>query len=537
MATDIMSEKVISISNSLSSSTIISNDEDSRFKISKLPDPSPAKKKRHPVIINSLEFKYCAKKAGYKLAVDPKESWMVYCYADFTRCAKEKRVKFFIAKPDSGSQGRGIFLFKDPSLINANSNMIVQKYLHKPYLIDGKKFDMRIYVLITSCDPLRIFLYKEGLGRFATESYKEPNYFNLNKNFDRDSTENKGSKRYLRNGLQYRTLTSVFDLLSQNGHDVDKIWDNIKDVIIKTILVVQNHLKRTHKSCFPNRIIGSSCFEVLGFDIMLDYKLRPWVLEVNHSPSFTCDAEIDFMVKEALISDTFRLLNIKNSERRKFSQNEKVQSKRRLMKKQDKSPSTEFVSKVAKEKDVSGIKAKYLQELEEYENENMGNFERIFPSTNPERQQVYENILSTVQSGLDVETASVKARKAFIEKKRKEDELVNLPFKRTLSNIAATPRYNKPISELQRIRREMESMSIALKRASSARPSLTIGKEHLFNGYLSNDIISISPEKSFLKVQSFVKPKRLGGNLQKAITTESIKIMQRNNSNNTYFWQ
>lgn len=41
----------------------------------------------------------------------------------------------------------------------------------KPYLIDNLKFDLRIYILLAGCDPLRIYLYKEGLGRFATVPY------------------------------------------------------------------------------------------------------------------------------------------------------------------------------------------------------------------------------------------------------------------------------------------------------------------------------------------------------------------------------
>ena len=52
------------------------------------------------------------------------------------------------------------------------------------------------------------------------------------------------------------------------------------------------------------------CFEVLGFDIFLDVNLKPWVIEVNHSPSFSTDTPLDFKIKKNLIADTFKMLNL-----------------------------------------------------------------------------------------------------------------------------------------------------------------------------------------------------------------------------------
>lgn len=51
--------------------------------------------------------------------------------------------------------------------------------MHKPYLVDGFKFDLRIYVLLAGVNPLRVYVYKEGLARFATVPYESPTPLNL----------------------------------------------------------------------------------------------------------------------------------------------------------------------------------------------------------------------------------------------------------------------------------------------------------------------------------------------------------------------
>lgn len=55
---------------------------------------------------------------------------------------------------------------------------------------------------------------------------------------------------------------------------------------------------------------GFSCFEILGFDVMLDRDLDPWLIEVNHSPSFNVDSILDLTTKEALISQTLDLVRV-----------------------------------------------------------------------------------------------------------------------------------------------------------------------------------------------------------------------------------
>lgn len=59
----------------------------------------------------------------------------------------------------------------------------MQRYLHKPHLIDGFKYDLRVYVLVNGINPLRVYMYKDGLCRLATEAYQPPAQSNINNLF------------------------------------------------------------------------------------------------------------------------------------------------------------------------------------------------------------------------------------------------------------------------------------------------------------------------------------------------------------------
>ena len=77
----------------------------------------------------------------------------------------------WIVKPPNANSGHGIQVVDDVSQLALKEEAIVQKYVSNPYLIKGHKFDLRLYVLITSLDPLVVYLYGDGLVRFATEPY------------------------------------------------------------------------------------------------------------------------------------------------------------------------------------------------------------------------------------------------------------------------------------------------------------------------------------------------------------------------------
>ena len=82
------------------------------------------------------------------------------------------------------------------------------------------------------------------------------------------------------------------------------------------------HLEHNYRTCTTKSSYSNNrqCFQILGFDIMLDKKLKPWLLEINESPSFNDDTEVDKKVKWGLIEDSFRLLDIKKHQKFKIQE-------------------------------------------------------------------------------------------------------------------------------------------------------------------------------------------------------------------------
>ena len=88
------------------------------------------------------------------------------------------------------------------------------------------------------------------------------------------------------------------------------MWSKIYDAVIKSVISVEKTIFDSEK-CGATGSVRSNFFELLGYDIMLDDELNPWILEVNLSPSLAGDSPIDFQIKSNLIVDTFNLVCVR----------------------------------------------------------------------------------------------------------------------------------------------------------------------------------------------------------------------------------
>ncbi|XP_033634815.1 tubulin polyglutamylase ttll6-like isoform X1 [Asterias rubens] len=335
-------------------------------------------------------------------------------YGDFQAFCRTKKNKTYITKPESGCQGKGIAITKNPMKdIKPGEHMVCQQYLTKPFLIDGFKMDLRVYVVVTSCDPLRVFVYKDGLARFATVKYTEPTNGNVDDVFMHltNYAINKHSSDFVRDEEKgsKRRLTTVRKWFDDNGYDSNTIWDEIYDTIIKTLISAHPILRHNYRTCFSNQtnVKGSSCFEVLGFDVMLDRKLRAWILEVNLSPSFHTDHKLDKEVKEGLLLDTMNLINLVPFDRKKCVEEERRRVKDRLLHRGKKD--------VKKEETIESL-ASIQDALIKFEDEHLGGFTRIYPREGCDKYDKYFQ-----HSGsLFQETAASKARGECARQQREE---------------------------------------------------------------------------------------------------------------------
>ncbi|XP_046602645.1 tubulin monoglutamylase TTLL4-like [Neodiprion lecontei] len=221
----------------------------------------------------------------------------------------------WILKPPASSRGRGVSVVSRWTQIpRTQSFTVVQQYLSRPKLINDSKFDLRIYALITDFDPLKIYVYSEGLVRFASARYDRADVSLTNKFIHLTNySVNKESMDYVSNDSMDQpkghkwALKCLWRYLRAQQVDVDGLRTKIHDIVVKAVISGESSVH-----CFSRVHLapGSkhNCFELLGFDILIDENLKPWLLEVNISPSLHAPSPLDVGVKGHLVRDVLNLV-------------------------------------------------------------------------------------------------------------------------------------------------------------------------------------------------------------------------------------
>ena len=244
---------------------------------------------------------------------------------------KSKRCSgdYFIVKPVKGSMGKGIQLVAaewkaveratkeavESVAAKLCQEVVVQQVIPSPLLLDGRKFDIRLYVLVTAVSPLQVSIYHDGLVRLCGAAFSAPTRRNLrrsqvhltNWSLNKRAASGDGAvededEHRLRalsgdcplNGAGLkRSLTWFKKWFVAEGGDLRALTLAIDQLVARTLCAAQPELAHKYHSCVPGgakaeggksgdaAAVSSKCFEVLGFDVLIDEDHKPWLIEVR----------------------------------------------------------------------------------------------------------------------------------------------------------------------------------------------------------------------------------------------------------------
>ncbi|OHT04822.1 Tubulin-tyrosine ligase family protein [Tritrichomonas foetus] len=219
---------------------------------------------------------------------------------------------YWIIKAPALSRAREIRLASSKDEEAPKLPFIIEEYISPPYLITGRKFDVRFYALVTSINPLIIYYHHHGLVLFATHQYNDKieNIKDLKIHLTNYEV-NKDSETYIKSDdLTEKVENSKWSLpflwnyFESIGIDSKKLKKEMEDASTAAIIAGMCSLRNLHNSNI--KFHRKSSFELLGIDILLDQNLKPYILEINISPSMQASSELDRMMKGELLHDTLQ---------------------------------------------------------------------------------------------------------------------------------------------------------------------------------------------------------------------------------------
>jgi hypothetical protein len=250
--------------------------------------------------------------------------------------ARAHKDQVYIVKPDGGCGGDGLYLTNNVADLR-HAECVVQEYVADALLLGDLKFDLRLYVVVTSVHPLRYYLHREGLARCAVEPYHKPckaNFHKINMHLTNYSI-NKFATAFVPNtepdadeGTTKRSVSTAFrQLRAQHGarFDEEALWGKIAAIVGKTMACVAPHILATAGDVPGETAYLKRCFQLIGFDVFVDDDMTPHLLEINNHPSLQTDAPVDVFVKGKVLKPMTRMIAqdavaFKSAGRKRFAQ-------------------------------------------------------------------------------------------------------------------------------------------------------------------------------------------------------------------------
>jgi len=179
----------------------------------------------------------------------PKE-YVQFIEAFSERDEEEGEMNYWIMKPAAKSRGRGISVINDITSVTYGDPVVIQRYLKNPMLLNGFKFDLRIYVLVTSFNPLEAFIYKEGFARLSTTPFTlDPlqitnkfvhltNYSIQKKNLSKETCDEVDT---IYGGTKI-SLASLKNYFRKKGLNYEEVWKQVIEIVIKSLVACQSEI-------------------------------------------------------------------------------------------------------------------------------------------------------------------------------------------------------------------------------------------------------------------------------------------------------